>query len=620
MTAHRFILHSLAFTGPNAETARLDFDDKVKFIYGASNTGKSFALAAVDFMLGGSPKDLPDFSQRDPYDTAWLSLSLPGKGPITLSRALAGGSFGLWDGFVTGETGEPRTELDQKHSATKTDSLSHLLLEELGLTDKKIAKNKSGQSESLSFRQLAPFVLIDETAMFATWSPVESGQRDDVRERSVFRLLLTGRDDSAIVAVMKPPEFKTSKTAKVATVDELIANLDKDIAIAAEAIGPTGGQNFDERLQAARTAWEQTQGQFRELLAEKRRATIAWEQTARRRDGIDMQLERYAQLDRVYVSDMARLEALEEAGFLLALGSGKECPLCGAAPESQRIDHGHDEVERQRAAALAEIRKIAALRKDLKTTVGDVERQHRAVLAQLEAGGETVKAIEARIEAAQPRVQDTQVGLEETIKARDADQRYRQLLQQRADLLAKRDEYMKLKQSRKDQPVLKAPNTALHEFCGVMSEVLKAWQFPGNCEVSFDEALYDVKIDGKARRSNGKGVRALTHAAFKIALLLYCRRTGLPHPGFLVLDSPLVAYRDPVTSRQGNLEEGEAVVASSPVREKFFAHLAELSATAQFIVFDNIDPPPRIEELAATELFSGSLAEGRYGLFPVRRN
>ena len=200
--------------------------------------------------------------------------------------------------------------------------------------------------------------------------------------------------------------------------------------------------------------------------------------------------------------------------------------------ESQRIDHGHDEVERQRAAALAEIRKIAALRKDLKATVGDVERQYRAVLAQLEAGGETVKAIEARIEAAQPRVQDTQAGLEETIKARDADQRYQQLLQQRADLLAKRDEYMKLKQSRKDQPVLKAPDTALHEFCGVMSEVLTAWQFPGNCEVSFDEALYDVKIDGKARRSNGKGVRALTQCCVqdRIAALLPPHR--ITAPGF----------------------------------------------------------------------------------------
>lgn len=619
MTAHRFVLHSLAFTGPNAETARLDFDDKVKFVYGASNTGKSFALAAVDFMLGGSPKDLPDFSQRDPYDTAWLSLRLPGKGPITLSRALAGGSFGLWDGFVTGETGEPRAELEQKHSAAKTDSLSHLLLDELGLTGQKIATNKSGHTDNLSFRQLAPFVLIDETAMFATWSPVETGQRDEVRERSVFRLLLTGRDDRAIVAVMKPPEFRTSKTAKVATVDELIANLDQDIAAAA-AIAPTGEQNFDEQLRAARTAWEQTQGQFREQLAEKRRATIAWEQTARRRDDIGLQLERYAQLDRVYISDMARLEALEEAGFLLVLGSGKDCPLCGAAADAQRIDHGHDEIERQRAAAVAEIRKIAALRKDLKATVGDVERQHRAVLAQLEAGAETVRAIEARMDAEQVRVQDTQVALEATITARDADLRHKQLLQQRSGLLAKRDEYMKLKQSRKDQPVLKAPDTALHEFCGVMSEVLEAWQFPGNRDVSFDEALYDVKIDGKARRSNGKGVRALTHAAFKIALLLYCRRAGLPHPGFLVLDSPLVAYRDPVTSRQGNLEEGEAMVASSPVREKFFAHLAELSATTQFIVFDNIDPPQRIEELAAPELFSGSLAEGRYGLFPVRRN
>ena len=120
--------------------------------------------------------------------------------------------------------------------------------------------------------------------------------------------------------------------------------------------------------------------------------------------------------------------------------------------------------------------------------------------------------------------------------------------------------------------MLKAPETAVHEFCKVMSEVLKAWQFPGDCQVSFDDTAFDVKIDGKARRSNGKGVRALTHSAFKIALLLYCREAGLPHPGVVVLDTPLLAYRDPIRSRQGALEEGEAAIAVSSVQEKFFEH------------------------------------------------
>jgi hypothetical protein len=31
------------------------------------------------------------------------------------------------------------------------------------------------------------------------------------------------------------------------------------------------------------------------------------------------------------------------------------------------------------------------------------------------------------------------------------------------------------------------------------------------------------------RKDNGKGVRAITHAAFKVALLLYCKERDLPN-------------------------------------------------------------------------------------------
>ena len=52
------------------------------------------------------------------------------------------------------------------------------------------------------------------------------------------------------------------------------------------------------------------------------------------------------------------------------------------------------------------------------------------------------------------------------------------------------------------------------EFTQTVSTVLEHWQFPGERHVSFDETLYDLRIDGKRRRDNGKGVRAITHAAF----------------------------------------------------------------------------------------------------------
>ena len=53
-----------------------------------------------------------------------------------------------------------------------------------------------------------------------------------------------------------------------------------------------------------------------------------------------------------------------------------------------------------------------------------------------------------------------------------------------------------------------------HEFASTVQTILRAWRFPGDPVVSFDERTHDILI-GKSRRGNGKGVRALMNAAFK---------------------------------------------------------------------------------------------------------
>jgi hypothetical protein len=147
--------------------------------------------------------------------------------------------------------------------------------------------------------------------------------------------------------------------------------------------------------------------------------------------------------------------------------------------------------------------------------------------------------------------------------------------------------------------------------------VLKAWHFPGDCHVSFDEPTYDLKIDGKLRRDNGKGVRAITHAAFKVALLLFCREKNLPHPGFLILDTPLLTYRDPITSRYGELAGDEEQLSKTSLKEHFFRHLSANAHLSQFIILENIDPPADIGDTVHVETFYGRRGGARAGLFPA---
>ena len=130
--------------------------------------------------------------------------------------------------------------------------------------------------------------------------------------------------------------------------------------------------------------------------------------------------------------------------------------------------------------------------------------------------------------------------------------------------------------------------------------------------------LYYLRIDGKPRRDNGKGVRAITHAAFKVALLMFCRERGLPHPGFLVLDTPLLTYRDPLHSVAGPLSADEQEIKSTSLKDHFFQHLSSLGTLGQIIVVENVDLPSNIAEIAHVEIFTGDPATGRVGLFARR--
>ena len=62
----------------------------------------------------------------------------------------------------------------------------------------------------------------------------------------------------------------------------------------------------------------------------------------------------------------------------------------------------------------------------------------------------------------------------------------------------------------------------LDQFAQQVAELLKDWNFPDRERVHFDQAIRDLVINGKPRSSRGKGMRAITYAAFTIGILEFC--------------------------------------------------------------------------------------------------
>jgi hypothetical protein len=119
----------------------------------------------------------------------------------------------------------------------------------------------------------------------------------------------------------------------------------------------------------------------------------------------------------------------------------------------------------------------------------------------------------------------------------------------------------------------------------------------------------DISVSGKPRAANGKGVRALLHGAFSIGLMKYCRSRKRAHPGFLVLDSVFVTYKDP-----DGLED--LAIKNTPLKDRAFSTFSELPDEYQLLILDNVDVPDWLAKEPCCIHFTGQPTQGRSGFFP----
>ncbi len=90
-TRKGFCLRRLGFFGPRVPPATVTLGPGLNVLYGASNTGKSFVVEAIDFMLGGKGP-LRDVPERIGYDQVLLSLETFEGKAFTILRSMEGGS------------------------------------------------------------------------------------------------------------------------------------------------------------------------------------------------------------------------------------------------------------------------------------------------------------------------------------------------------------------------------------------------------------------------------------------------------------------------------------------------------------------------------------------------
>lgn len=605
----RLQLKRLMVTGAKNRTASLDFGGGLNVVQGAANTGKSHVVSLVNFLLGASnpPIWIPE---QEGYDTSFLSLQDQKGDTFTLARMLAGGDFRIADG-VTQLWPSDGQRYAAKHKMDGS-SVSEYLLIKLGMEGRRLRKNARGDSVSLSFRHLAHLALITEGKIQSEVSPVETGQYiNRTTDFSAFKYLLTGEDDAHIEQVRQQRPDTTKRAHQLELLDrqliEVSAQIEKTTA------DPEDLRSQDERIQLAiseeLTQLEATGLDYKVLSAQRREVRKTREQLADRNEEIALLLARFRLLAEHYKSDMERLNAIAEAGTFFLLKETDTCPMCGARAEHQHTQACDGDVERIRAAAEAEIDRIRIRLKELEGVVDRLTAESSANTDRLDEFANILTDLDEKIAIEAPDVRAARSRIDRLITTRSGVQRGLSLLQREMELQNLRSE---LSDDATDATSIIAEAVISPEmkdaFAKTIEDLLNQWGYPTNDRVFFDLKTRDIEIAGKPRKANGKGVRAVLHAAFSLGLAYHCIEKGLPHPGFVILDSPLVTYKDPI-------EPDEKMLANTDLRSRFFSSLRTLPKELQVIVFENVDLPEWLEASPGTTIFTGAKAFGRQGFY-----
>ncbi|SIT14301.1 MAG: hypothetical protein C9355_09795 [Thalassolituus maritimus] len=616
-------LRHLVFTGPGIEPAELWFDEGLTIIFGASNTGKSFASKTILFMLGVS-KSLPEIEEISAYESVWLGLTLPDNRDVTLCRATQGGHFTLYEGLHKRAGVTDGLVLRQKHDSKRTDTVSHLLLNAMGIAGKAVVRDGNCKKDTLSIYLLSPYVVVSEQDIIAEKSPVFTSGAPSQRtfEQNLFKFVLTGVDDAAAVTVTKPSDRKVAKAAKIELVDELIAQIDAELGE-----NPPDEKETEEQLglleQSASdlpSRLKESQAKLDALSGERRRTIEHRRELLERARELDLTIERFSKLQAVYSSDLQRLQSIEEGGFVLVAMTDMDCPVCGAPSDAQKHNHAAEEIAMAHKAAAAEARKIEREQRELTQTIASLEAEAVGLHRTVDLEKNEIDRLDGEIEKARPYETSLRESYEVYVLKRSEILHVLDLYKRRSNLSTRRAgiDSEPIRRSKGDAPSVGPDSTTLFRFGETVKSVLTEWRFPDADKVQFDTEAMDITVAGKLRAANGKGVRAILHAAFNVAIVVFCIENDLPYPGFLVLDTPLLTYREPMTSRYGELSDDEKVLKKTGLAENFYKHIASLKDKVQFIVIENSDPPTAIRDIARIETFSGLEGNGRFGLLATR--
>ena len=597
-----FYISEVKATGPGVKPSSISFERGMNIIHGASNTGKTYVLLCIDYLLGSD--NIPFEKEDTGYDTISMVLMNPDGDIVQVTRTIDDGEDGSKksNSVLVTSSLDWVEDGDYKISTKRKDAIEYgdLLLNLMGIpTDIKIISNQKGKTSRLTLRSLLHFFFFNFRAITSGKSVIYNSKLTNSVTADVNKLsfLLTGRADDPSNTETEEVK-KAKKNAVIKYIRDVIQNYEGRRALLAEKLAEAGDVTLDDHIASITT-------ELKELDAQIREASSTGSRPSAEIYTIDNELEqekilsdRYFQLSTQFESDLERLMFISQGESESTAELLDKCPFCRHQIEHEQTRTTYRQATNAEASKIEKsLSGLRAAQEDTKAKVDELTARRESLARELDVNTHLINT------EFQPKVK----GLKDTLKLYDemnglqnemnlVNGMLEAFYQDMGDTI--NAEIKVEKYDAKDH----FDDTLFEQLSAAVGSAVKECGYPDCKSARLLKSTFDLIVDGKQKSREGQGYTAFLNSTFAFALMKFIEANGVYGFRMLMIDSPTLSLKQNV---------------DTPIDERMstslFRYMIEQADDCQIIIAENELPEGVDYSKANMTFFTKKKNEGRYG-------
>lgn len=563
-----FYIEKVYAYGSGKKTSKVDLVKGLNIISGPSNTGKSYIIAIIDYMFGG--KIVP----IDPllgYDTVAIDIVTDKGYKAHLKRKL--------------ETNKVEIESDIPDIESKIYSLKKLneiYLKLIGIdSDVRVISSKDFATQAFTWRTiLKMFLVSDERISQYDSILVSSKFKNLTAALSSFLYLIDGVDRT-------PGEKKEGKEIREAKKKAVTDYIKKQIVsfteknnVLNDEYAKMEKEDIESEIERIINEIAETEKKINAATEKSQKILKNIYEVSSKLEEAEFLQERYASLETQYEADIKRLNFIVDGERKMPKSALSKCPFC----EAEMKQHNHVSYIKSSETEMKKTKSLLAELKETKKEISEEIEMYRAELQKLNTDNNDIQSlIEKELKPHTIELRLVLTRQQDKLKVKNEMSFIKDLaVKLEADIFETQNEEESTLTYNVKNHFEKATIDSIGKY---LDEMLSRCGFPDylTSHVNLDE--FDVVINARSKKVEGKGYRAFINTVFAYSLMKYLSNHAKYASKMLILDSPIRS----LSEKEESMPER---VNFSPdgMKSALFRYLAENQEDCQVIIAENTIP------------------------------